>query len=247
MSLPPTPPPPPAAESVAAAEYFVDTDPGVGNGTPVGDAGDTATGSFPLNVQSLLDGVLMGTGMLWTLALLGGLRELIGNGTLFAGIDMVFSGARELRCFRPTIGFLLTMLPPGAFIVLGCLIAWKQLQCVRQRPAVDAGKAAVPLPKKSGSQGYERDQRPQHALCPIPPSGSDCTVREMNYGCRIAGASPGRSVPLPAPGSVHEILGRSASPPRILGRQEILALRKPLCPAASPTPSEYHRGCGSPG
>ncbi|WP_305073210.1 electron transport complex subunit E [Propionivibrio sp.] len=77
-------------------------------------------------LQSLLDGVFMGTGMLWTLALLGGLRELIGNGTLFAGIDMVFSGARELQLLPADYpGFLLTMLPPGAFIVLGCLIAWK--------------------------------------------------------------------------------------------------------------------------
>ena len=77
-------------------------------------------------LQSLLDGVFMGTGMLWTLALLGGLRELIGNGTLFAGIDMVFSGARELQQLPADYpGFLLTMLPPGAFIVLGCLIAWK--------------------------------------------------------------------------------------------------------------------------
>jgi hypothetical protein len=44
-------------------------------------------------LQSLLDGIFMGVGMLWTLALLGGLRELIGGGTLFSGIDMVFPGA----------------------------------------------------------------------------------------------------------------------------------------------------------
>ena len=77
-------------------------------------------------LQSLLDGVFMGTGMLWTLALLGGLRELIGNGTLFAGIDMVIPGASALQLLPSEYpGFLLTMLPPGAFIVLGCLIAWK--------------------------------------------------------------------------------------------------------------------------
>jgi len=77
-------------------------------------------------LHSLADGVFMGTGMLWTLALLGGLREFIGNGTLFAGIDMVFPGASELQLLPADYpGFLLTMLPPGAFIVLGCLIAWK--------------------------------------------------------------------------------------------------------------------------
>ena len=77
-------------------------------------------------LHSLADGVFMGTGMLWTLALLGGLRELIGNGTLFAGIDMVIPGAGALQLLPSEYpGFLLTMLPPGAFIVLGCLIAWK--------------------------------------------------------------------------------------------------------------------------
>ena len=77
-------------------------------------------------LQSLFDGVFMGTGMLWTLALLGGLRELIGNGTLFAGIDMVIPGIQPLQLLPADYpGFLLALLPPGAFIVLGCLIAWK--------------------------------------------------------------------------------------------------------------------------
>ncbi|MBK7677132.1 MAG: electron transport complex subunit E [Candidatus Accumulibacter sp.] len=77
-------------------------------------------------LQSLLDGVFMGVGMLWTLALLGGLRELIGGGTLFAGIDMVFPGLQPLQLLPTDYpGFLLTLLPPGAFILLGCLIAWK--------------------------------------------------------------------------------------------------------------------------
>ncbi|MBN8449531.1 MAG: electron transport complex subunit E [Candidatus Accumulibacter sp.] len=77
-------------------------------------------------LQSLLDGVFMGVGMLWTLALLGGLRELIGGGTLFAGIDMVFPGLQPLQLLPADYpGFLLTLLPPGAFILLGCLIAWK--------------------------------------------------------------------------------------------------------------------------
>ena len=68
----------------------------------------------------------MGVGMLWTLALLGGLRELIGKGTLFSGIDMVIPGLQPIRLLPDDYpGFLLALLPPGAFIVLGCLIAWK--------------------------------------------------------------------------------------------------------------------------
>ena len=77
-------------------------------------------------LQSMFDGVFMGIGMLWTLALLGGLRELIGGGTLFAGIDMVVPGLHPLQLLpKEYPGLLLAMLPPGAFILLGCLIAWK--------------------------------------------------------------------------------------------------------------------------
>ncbi len=77
-------------------------------------------------LQATLDGVLMGVGLLWTLALLGGLRELIGNGTLFSGIDMIFPGLQPLQLLPADYpGFLIALLPPGAFILLGCLIAWK--------------------------------------------------------------------------------------------------------------------------
>ena len=77
-------------------------------------------------LQSMFDGIFMGVGMLWTLSLLGGLRELIGRGTLFSGIDMVIPGLHPLQLLPEDYpGLLLAMLPPGAFILLGCLIAWK--------------------------------------------------------------------------------------------------------------------------
>ena len=77
-------------------------------------------------LQATLDGVFMGIGMLWTLAELGAMRELIGNGTLFSGIDMVFPSLHALQILPSDYpGFLITLLPPGAFILLGCLIAWK--------------------------------------------------------------------------------------------------------------------------
>ena len=77
-------------------------------------------------LQSMFDGVFMGVGLLWTLSLLGGLRELIGKGTLLSGIDMVIPGLEPIQVFPADYpGFLLAMLPPGAFIVLGGLIAGK--------------------------------------------------------------------------------------------------------------------------
>ncbi len=77
-------------------------------------------------LQSTFDGIFMGVGMLWTLALLGGMRELLGSGTLFGGIDMVFPGLQPIQVLPESYpGFLLALLPPGAFILLGCMIAWK--------------------------------------------------------------------------------------------------------------------------
>lgn len=97
-------------------------------------------------LQAAFDGVFMGVGMLWTLALLGGLRELIGGGTLFSGIDMVFPGLQPLQLLPADYpGLLLAMLPPGAFILLGCLIAWKNW--VEARAAArHSGQRPLPMP-----------------------------------------------------------------------------------------------------
>jgi electron transport complex protein RnfE len=77
-------------------------------------------------LHSTLDGIFMGLGMLWTLGLLGGMRELLGAGTLFGGIDMVFPSLQPIQLLPDSYpGFLLGLLPPGAFILLGCMIAGK--------------------------------------------------------------------------------------------------------------------------
>ena len=77
-------------------------------------------------VPAATDGAMMGVGLLWTLALIGALRELFGNGTLFSGIDLVIPGAQPLQLLPADYpGLLLAILPPGAFIVLGCMIAAK--------------------------------------------------------------------------------------------------------------------------
>ena len=99
-------------------------------------------------LQSMADGIWMGVGMLWTLSLLGGLRELIGKGTLFSGIDMVIPGLQPIRLLPDDYpGFLLALLPPGAFIVLGCLIAWKNWIEARAaaRRRGTPGSPALPL------------------------------------------------------------------------------------------------------
>lgn len=99
-------------------------------------------------VQSIFDGIFMGIGMLWTLSLLGGLRELIGGGTLFSGIDMVFPSLKPMQLLPADYpGFLIAMLPPGAFILLGCMVATKNWLEARQ---ASRQKENVPLPVSSG-------------------------------------------------------------------------------------------------
>jgi len=70
------------------------------------------------------DGVVMGIGFVWVIGLLGAIREFIGQGTLFSGIEMVIPGATAWQILPEDYhGFLLAILPPGAFFVLGLMIA----------------------------------------------------------------------------------------------------------------------------
>ncbi|EEP97460.1 Electron transport complex protein rnfE [Yersinia aldovae ATCC 35236] len=77
---------------------------------------------------SALDGLAMGLGATGALFVLGSLREILGNGTLFDGADMLLGDwAKVLRIdvLHLDSPFLLAMLPPGAFIGLGLLLAGK--------------------------------------------------------------------------------------------------------------------------
>lgn len=77
-------------------------------------------------LASTLDGLAMGLGLTGVLALLGALRELAGKGTVLSGLHLVFGeGARNwtIQVLPDYGGFLLAVLPPGAFIGLGLLIA----------------------------------------------------------------------------------------------------------------------------
>lgn len=73
-----------------------------------------------------LDGFMQGLGFLLVLLLLGILRELMGHGTLLQGISGVLGEDYrylELHFFSDDYQFLLALLPPGAFILLGFLVA----------------------------------------------------------------------------------------------------------------------------
>lgn len=101
-------------------------------------------------LASAFDGIGMGAGLVVVLALLGGIREIIGSGTLFAGIETIIPGTSPLQILPADYpGFLIAILPPGAFIALGCLIAlrnWSEMRAAGRKPA------APPEPAKAGAQ-----------------------------------------------------------------------------------------------
>lgn len=77
-----------------------------------------------------LDGLWMGMGMTSALVVLGAMRELIGNGTLFDGADLLlgdWAAALRIEVIQFDSQFLLALLPPGAFIGVGFLIALKNV------------------------------------------------------------------------------------------------------------------------
>lgn len=80
--------------------------------------------------QSAFDGFAMGLGATLSLVVLGALRELLGQGTLFDGLDLLLGDwAKSLRLdvLHLDSGLLLAILPPGAFIGLGVMLAIKNL------------------------------------------------------------------------------------------------------------------------
>ncbi len=97
---------------------------------------------------SLHDACAMGLGFLWVLVILGGLRELIGQGTLFNDAIMLF-GERarhlQLQVFDAEHGMLIALLPPGAFFALGLLLAGKNWIDQRlPRPHTDSIQTVSP-------------------------------------------------------------------------------------------------------
>jgi len=75
---------------------------------------------------AMMDGLAHGVGFALVLILLGGTRELLGQGSLFYGAEMLFGQSAEhltIKLVDRPAGFLLAVLPPGAFIGLALLIA----------------------------------------------------------------------------------------------------------------------------
>jgi len=86
-------------------------------------------------LPSLTDGLFMGLGFTGVLLVLGALRESLGFGTLLAHADLMFGDLGKtmtVTLWENYRGYLLAVLPPGAFLGLGLIIALKNVIDRRQ-------------------------------------------------------------------------------------------------------------------
>jgi electron transport complex protein RnfE len=78
-------------------------------------------------LPSLYDGFFMGLGLTFVLIILGAVREIVGNGTLFQNLHFLIGEKYQfltIQLFDSSDGFLLAALPPGAFIALSAFIVF---------------------------------------------------------------------------------------------------------------------------
>ncbi len=75
--------------------------------------------------DSIVDGLSMGSGFALLLMAIGAFRELVGQGSILSRLDMLIGGEPMAGISVVESGFLLAILPPGAFITLGLFVALK--------------------------------------------------------------------------------------------------------------------------
>ncbi|WP_049721409.1 electron transport complex subunit E [Gilvimarinus polysaccharolyticus] len=94
-------------------------------------------------LPSAIDGLMMGLGFTLVLVTVGAIREILGSGTLFANMHLLFGELAQdwtITLFANYPGFLVAILPPGAFIVTGFLIALKNIIDAKQAQRLAAMK-----------------------------------------------------------------------------------------------------------
>ena len=74
---------------------------------------------------SLVDGMGMGAGFALLLMAIGAFRELLGQGSILAGLDLITGGEPFSGFSFADSGFLIAVLPPGAFFSLALAVAAK--------------------------------------------------------------------------------------------------------------------------
>lgn len=104
-------------------------------------------------LPSVVDGFMMALGFGLVLVLLGAMREILGQGVIFSDMQLLFGPAAadwKIELVKDYPDFLFAILPPGAFMAMGLIIALKniiddqlkQRALARQQP-VTAGSKRV--------------------------------------------------------------------------------------------------------
>ena len=99
-------------------------------------------------IPSIIDGLFMGIGFMAVLVVLGAMRELVGFGTLLSHAELMFGEMGKSLTLQPWEqyrGYLLAVLPPGAFMGLGFIIAIKNV--IDKRRAHKVQKIAITQPE----------------------------------------------------------------------------------------------------
>ena len=104
-------------------------------------------------LPSVFDGIMMSLGFMLVLVLLGAMREALGQGVLFADMHLLFGPIAnnwQITLVNDYPDFLFAILPPGAFIGMGLLIAAKNMiddqlkkRAISQQAPVDSGSKRV--------------------------------------------------------------------------------------------------------
>ncbi|MBC6428427.1 MAG: electron transport complex subunit E [Cellvibrionales bacterium] len=101
---------------------------------------------------ALLDGLMMGLGFMAVLLVLGAVRELLGTGAIFADMHLLFGAGVDWKMTLVAVdsGMLVAILPPGAFLITGLLIALKnridqqiEMRRLAKAPPIEVGSRRV--------------------------------------------------------------------------------------------------------
>ena len=97
-------------------------------------------------IPSVVDGFTMALGFTIVLIILGAMREILGQGVIFSDMQLLFGSAAaswKIELVKDYPDFLFAILPPGAFMAMGLLIALKNIIDDKLKEKAEAQKAPV--------------------------------------------------------------------------------------------------------
>lgn len=98
-------------------------------------------------LPAVTDGLMTGLGFTLALVTLGATREVLGSGTLFAHAELLLGQSfafLDLTLIPHYRGFLVAILPPGGFLILGLLLAGKRILDKQLEARRSASRSARP-------------------------------------------------------------------------------------------------------